>query len=155
MRLECYSKHKHMANLLSELLGAKEPLFSMATQQLEAASGRPGADARLIAEIIGKVHMKIKELNLDSNDTTGEELYHALLNKIEKDDIRLVKQIGGHDPEDAPALMPLMKSVWEGIKTPKDAWVLKHSVAKEMLKKLPPPNIMANLGYKSVDSMLK
>ncbi len=47
--------------------------------------------------------------------------------------------------------MPLMKSAWESVKTPKTAWVIKHS----MLKKLPPPSIMAHLGYKSVDSMLK
>ncbi len=144
-----------MSTFLSDLLGAKEPLFSMSIKQLEDASGRQGADVRLIAEIVGRVNLKVKELGLDPNDTTGEELYHALLNRIEKDDHHLVKQIGGTDPEDAPALMPLMKKAWDNVKTPKDSWVLKHSVAKEMLKKLPPPSIMAHLGYKSVDSMLK
>jgi hypothetical protein len=144
-----------MSTFLADLLGATEPLFSLAVKQLEEASGRPGADVRLIAEIIGKVQLKAKELKLDPNDTTGEELYHALLNRIEQDDIHLVKQIGGKDPDDAAGLMPLMKKAWEHVDTPKSAWVLKHSVAKSMLKSLPPPNIMAHLGYKSVDSMLK
>jgi len=144
-----------MATFLSDLLGAVEPLFSLSVKQLEEASGRPGADVRLIAEIVGSVGIKSRELGLDPKDTTGEELYHALLNKIEKDDEHLVKQIGGTDPEDAAGLMPLMKKAWEKVDTPKSAWVLKHSVAKAMLKKLPPQNIMSHLGYKSVDSMLK
>ena len=144
-----------MSTFLSDLLGATEPLFSLSITQLEAASGKPGADVRLIAEIVGKVRIKTKELGLDPDDTTGEELYHALLNRMEKDDKHLVKQIGGTDPEDAVALMPLMKKAWEDVDAPKDCWVIKHSVAKAMLKKLPPPSIMAHLGYKSIDSMLK
>ena len=144
-----------MSSFLADLLGATEPLFSLSVKQLEEASGRPGADVRLIAEIIGSVRLKTKELGLDPDDTTGEELYMALLNRIEKDDDHLVKQIGGKDSEDARALMPLMKKAWEKVDTPKSAWVLKHSVAKAMLKKLPPANIMKHLGYKSVDSMLK
>ncbi len=144
-----------MSNFLADLLGATEPMFSLAVRQLEEVSGRPGADVRLIAEIIGKVHLKTKELGLDPSDTKGEELYQALLNKIEKDDEHLVKQIGGTDVDDTPSLIPLMKKAWEKVDTPKSAWVLKHSVAKNMLKKMPPPNIMNHLGYKSVDSMLK
>src|SRR5258708_3475023 len=112
-----------MSNFLAELLGATEPLFSLSVKQLEEASVRPGADVRLLAEIVGKVRLKTKELGLDPDDTTGEELYHALINRIKKDDKHLVEQIGGKDPNDALALMPLMKKAWEKVKTPKDAWV--------------------------------
>jgi len=127
----------------------------MAVKQLEEASGRQGADVRLISEIIGKVHLKTKELGLDPNDTTGKELYHALINRIEKDEKHLVEQIGGHPGDSSEKLMPLMKKAWEEVDVPKTAWVLKQSVAKEMLRSLPPQNIMAALGYKSIDSMLK
>ncbi len=130
-------------------------MFTLALKQLEEASGNPGADVRLTAEIIGKVRIKTQELGLDPDDTTGKELYFALLNKIEKNDEHLVKQIGGTDPNDAEALMPLMKKAWEDVKTPKSCWVLKHSVAKQMLKKMPPKAIMKHLGYRSIDSMLK
>jgi len=34
-------------------------------------------------------------------------------------------------------------------------WALKRSVAKRMLKKMPPKKMMAHLGYRSIDSMLK
>ncbi|MEO8785280.1 MAG: hypothetical protein ABI221_03160 [Candidatus Saccharimonadales bacterium] len=141
--------------MLSELLGATEPMFALALQQLEADSGAPSVDIRLTAEIMGKVRLKTQELGLDPDDTTGKELYFGLLNLIEKQDEHLVKQIGGKDPGDAMALMPLMRKAWEDVKTNKSCWVLKHSVAKAMLKKMPPKAIMKHLGYRSVDSMLK
>lgn len=141
--------------MLSELLGATEPMFTLALQQLEKASGNASADIRLTAEITGKVRIKTQELGLDPDDTTGKELYFALLGKVQKNDEHLVKMIGGTDPNDAQALMPLMKQAWEKVKTPKSCWVLKHSVAKQMLKKMPPKAIMKHLGYRSIDSMLK
>lgn len=144
-----------MSKMLSELLGAKEPLFTNALRQLELASGNPSADIRLSAEITGKVQLKTKELGLDPDDTTGEELYHALLNLIEQHDHHLVKQIGGSDPGDFATLMPLMKKAWESVDTPRSAWVLKKSVAKRMLQDMPPPTIMKTLRYRSVNSMLK
>ena len=100
-----------MSNFLTDLLGATEPLFSLSVKQLESASGRPGADVRLIAEIIGKVQLKTKELTLDAADTTGEELYHALINLVKLHDAHLAKQIGGDNPADVQKLLPL--SVWQ------------------------------------------
>ncbi len=144
-----------MSRMISELLGATEPLFSLAVKQLEEASGNPSADVRLTAEIVGKVRLKIAELGLDPNDTTPKELHHALLAKIDEHNRHLVKQIGGKNPDDPAELMPLMKKAWEKVDAPKSCWVLKKSVAKNMLKKMPPKQIMAHLGYRSVESMLK
>ncbi len=144
-----------MSKMLSDLLAANEPMFSIALKQLEHASGQPAVDVRLTAEIIGKVHIKTKELGLDSRDTTGAELYHALLEKVRLADEHLAHAIGGKDTEDVQALLPLMKKAVEGQKLPNECWVLKKSVAKNMLKKMPPKNTMAHLKYKSVDSMLK
>lgn len=130
-------------------------MFSLALQQLEAVSGNPAVDIRLTAEIVGKVRLKTQELGLDPDDTTGKELYYAMLSLIEKQDLHLVKQIGGSDPEDIAGLMPLIKKAWQKVDTPKSCWVLKHSVAKQMLKKTPPKAVMKHLGYRSIDSMLK
>lgn len=141
--------------MLSKLLGATEPLFSLSISQLEEVSGLPSEDVRLTAEILGKVRMKTEELGLDPDDTTPKELHMALMAKIEEHDKHLVKKIGGKDPENPEELMPLMKKAWQKVETPKTAWVIKKTVAKEMLKKKPPKQIMAHLGYRSVDSMLK
>lgn len=144
-----------MSRLISDLLGATEPMFSIAVRQLEQASGKPGVDVRLTAEIIGLVQLKTREIGLDPRDTTGKELYHALIAHLKKNDEQLAKAIGCGDAEDVAALMPLMKDAAERVKIPRSCWVLKRSVAKEFLKRTPPPNIMNRLGYKSVDSLLK
>lgn len=144
-----------MSRTISELLGATEPLFSLSIKQLEDVSGNPSADIRLTAEIAGHIRIKAGELGLDPDDTTPKELHYALLAKIEEHDKHLVRQIGGSDPNNVLELMPLMKKAWEKVDTPKSCWVLKKTVARSMLKKMPPRNIMAHLGYRSVDSMLK
>lgn len=144
-----------MSRFISELLGASEPLFTMSLKQLEEASGNPSADVRLTAEILGKVRLKTEELGLDPDDTTPRELHSALIGLIERHDKHLVKHLGGKDPENAEELMPLMRKAWEKVDAPKSCWVLKKTVARAMLKKTPPANIMKHLGYRSVDSMLK
>jgi hypothetical protein len=144
-----------MSRLISELLGATEPMFSIAVNQLERASAKPGVDVRLSAEIIGQVLQKTASLGLDPKDTTGKELYAALLAKFQKNDEHLARSIGGKDAEDVKALLPLIKATVENVKIPRKVWVLKKSVAKEFLRKTPPPNIMGRLNYKSIDSMLK
>ena len=68
-----------MSKLISYLLGAEEPLFSISLRQLEKTAGNPAVDVRLTAEIIGKVRMKMKQLGLDPGDTKGPELYKALI----------------------------------------------------------------------------
>lgn len=144
-----------MGNLISQLLAAEEPLFTMGVKQLEEASGRPGMDVRLIAEILQKTRATAEALQLDHHDTTGEELYHALLNKIKIHDEHLVRHIGGSDPDDVQTILPLVKKAVEKAKLPRSSWVLKKSVAKRMLQANPPKHIMKHLGYNSVDSMIK
>jgi len=140
---------------LSELLGADEPLFSVALQQLERASGQQSVDVRLSAEIIGKVHQKLRELGLDPRDTTPEELYTALLELIKKHDEFLARRIGVDDPTDVQEALARSKIFVEHLKIPKTGWFIKASAAKRLVKASPPRKVMKQLGYRSVDSMLK
>jgi hypothetical protein len=51
--------------------------------------------------------------------------------------------------------MTCIKYTIERMQIPKNAWVLKHSVARKLLKATPPKKVMKQLNYRSVDSMLK
>jgi hypothetical protein len=51
--------------------------------------------------------------------------------------------------------LPLIKKAIERVDIPRSCWVLKKSVAKQMLRQTPPPNIMKRLRCRSIDSMLK
>ncbi len=144
-----------MSKLLSELLGAQEPLFSLAIKQLEQASGNHSADLRLTSEVSGKVYQKMKELGLDPSDSTGEELYSALLGLCRRHDEFLAKKMGVDDPEDVQDVVKKLTGFARNMDTQRKVWVLKHSVAKQLLKKTPPKQIMKHLGYRSIDSMIK
>lgn len=142
-------------NLLSRLLAADEPLFSLAIKQLENTAGKPGQDVRLMSEIIQTVRRRLTELGLDASDTTGEELYFMLFNKVQQHDEHLARHIGASDPRDAYRIMPLIKRAVERADVPRSAWVLKKSVAKRLLHGMPPEKLMKQLGYSSVESMTK
>lgn len=144
-----------MAKILRDLLDAEEPIFTLSLQQLERASGRHGTDARLIGEIAEKIHESMKTLRLDSNDTTDKELYAATLSRIQLDNDRVTRLIGGTDADDVKAMVPLIVKAVEAMDINRSCWVLKRSVAKRLLKAMPPEKLMKHLGYRSVDSMLK
>ncbi len=144
-----------MAKVLRDLLDAEEPIFSLSLQQLERASGRHGTDARLVGEIAEKVHKSVASLGLDTKDTTDEELHSAMMSRMQTDNERVTKLIGGTDADDVTAMVPLIVAAVEKMKINRSCWVLKRSVAKRLLHTMPPEKLMKHLGYRSVDSMLK
>ena len=144
-----------MAKILRDLLDATEPVFSLSLRQLETASAQQGIDARLIGEIAEKMRHGTEAIGLDPQDTTGKELYGGLMSKMAADNLRVTKLIGGTDPDDVRAMVPLMVAAVENMKINRSAWVLKRSVAKKLLSVMPPKKLMKHLGYRSIDSMLK
>lgn len=141
-----------MSSILRDLLNAEEPLFSQSLRQLERASGEQGRDARLIGDIAAGMTKGIKKLGLDPNDTTAVELYAALMARLARDDVRLRQMLDGEGSTEL--YTKLVKKVKPLIADQK-VWVMKRSVAKRLLKAVPPKQLMKQLGYRSVDSMLK
>ncbi len=144
-----------MCRIIAELLQAKQPEFKLALQQLEQSSGRPGVDLQLLGNILESSFRKIQELGLDPNDTTGPELYHALKGLMKKHDQHLARKIGAKSTDKPSTLIPLIKQAVEKVDIPKTCWVLKKSVARQMLRDNPPPQIMKLMGYRSIEQLLK
>lgn len=142
-----------MTRVLSELLGAKEPEFRLGLRQLERAGGAPSADIRLSAELHQAVQAALWELGLDPHDTTGPELYSALMERAKQDD-GVVRELLGMGNDDSELSLKVQRLVTKN-EAPKKSFALKSSVAKRLLKKNPPKKAMKQLGYRSVDSMLK
>lgn len=65
-------------NLLLELLGQEHRELVAVASERERRRGWQGVDAELIGELYEKRAGLIRELDLDINDTTAEEFYHAL-----------------------------------------------------------------------------
>lgn len=142
-----------MTRVLSELLGAREPQFRLGLKQLEQAAGLPSEDIRLSTEISHKLQDRLRDLSLDPHDTTGRELYSALMQRI-KDDNQALCELLGSDV-DEHNLMPRIERLIRSLDVPKQVFAIKLQVAKKLLRKNPPKKVMKQLGYRSLESMLK
>lgn len=144
-----------MSSFLRDLLDGEEPLFSLSLKDLEKASGHQGVDARLIGDITRKTHQAIRELGLDSTNTTGKELYHALLARIEDDNQRVTKIVGGKDSDDVRHMVPFLVAAANKVKFNRKVFVLKFDKAKDLLRQHPPEKLIAHLGYSNIEEMFE
>jgi hypothetical protein len=147
-----------MTKLLSQLLEAKEPQFHQTIKRLESASGNQCHDIRLSETLIRQTKEKIKELQLDPEDTTNQELYHSLLEKLSSDEALLIKKLRTLASSNISAEGNISDGIVFSIENlAKDykSFGIRNSVVKSWLIKNPPKKIMKILGYRSVASMLK
>jgi hypothetical protein len=144
-----------MSRTLSDFLGAKEPSFTHTLRRLEAESGHPDIDVKLTSDIARIYRTKLREFELDPNDTTGQELYHSLQSLVAKHDDFLLKVLGADSSTKLNDLLGLIVNKVKSMPVPKNCWALKYSSAKKLLKESPPKKLMKFLGYRSIDSLLK
>ncbi|MDO8336032.1 MAG: TIGR00730 family Rossman fold protein [Candidatus Saccharibacteria bacterium] len=142
-----------MSKFLRDLLDAEEPIFSLSLRDLEKASGHQAVDVKLIADITRETHAATKELGLDHKNTTGKELYQALLARIAADNERVTKLIGGHDSDDVRHIVPFLVDAANKVKFNRKVFVLKHDKAKDLLRQMPPQKLMERLGYKDIEDL--
>jgi hypothetical protein len=139
---------------LATFLQGREPLLDHALHQLEARTGKKGADVKLTAEIAEKAAAITKQLGLPT-DCSGEELYQALLTKIKQQDAHLAVTLGGSDAEDVEQMIPLAIRRLEQIQMPRRCFALKYDKAAQMLSKRPPEQLMKRLGYTDCQQMIE
>jgi hypothetical protein len=144
-----------VCKLIAELAGADKQVLSETVHRLEMASGSPGVDVRLTGEIYGKLHMKMRELGLDPNDTTPQELYRALHNLVILHDKFIADKIGIKDRHNPQQVLQSVVNFANNAEQPMQTWALKQTAMKRLLKNAPPKHLMKYLNYRSVDSMLK
>jgi hypothetical protein len=147
-----------MTRFLSESLQAPEPSFSLGLKRLEAANGNPSADIRFTTEVNHDTRQKLQQLGLDPKDTTAEELYHVLQQRVQADDISLTRTLrtvaASHVSAEADVADGIIRTL-EDLPDSRRCFALKNTVAKSIIKQLPPKKAMKVLGYRSLDSMLK
>ncbi len=144
-----------MTKFLQELLDAEEPLFTISLHDLEKTSGRNSVDVKLMSDILASSFEAMRLLGLDHNNTTGKEFYRALLARIEADNMRVAKLVGGKDPDDIRVMVPKLVATANKVKFNRKVFVLKHEKAKELLRQMPPKNLMKHLGYKKIDDLFR
>lgn len=143
-----------MTKLLSQLLGAHEPTFSLGLRQLERASGGSAEDVRLSSDVLQARQKALRQLGLDPSDTTARELYAALMQRV-KEDSRifesLLQSADGIDGNRMPHVAELIDRLVGGAQV----FSMKPAVSKRLLRQHPPKKALKALGYRSIDSVLK
>ncbi|MGH7236988.1 MAG: hypothetical protein ACREGF_00445 [Candidatus Saccharimonadales bacterium] len=144
-----------MTRILSEILGVREPAFRLSIRALERASGSRGADMDFSAEIMNGIRGKIRELGLDPINTTGQELYLSLQQRLLADDQRFRQSLRLEPQASSSEILGAVQKFTRQLDVPKTCFAIKVSVFKRLLKSHPPRKAMASLGYRSLDSCLK
>lgn len=142
-----------MSKFLRALLDAEEPIFTESLTQLEQLTGKTGADTKLIADITRMANENMVALGLNPIVATGEEVYQALLGRVEQDMLRLTRIIGATDPEDVDHLVPYMIDAANKVSFNRKVFVLRREKAKDFLRAMPPKNLMQRLGYTDIEAM--
>jgi hypothetical protein len=147
-----------MTRFLSEALEAPEPFFRLGLRRLEAANGHPSTDIRFSTEVKRATQEKLKQLGLDPRDTTAEELYQVLQERIKADDAQLTKTLrtraATHVSAEGDVVAGMIHALRE-LPDSKRCFALKPSVLKAIIKKSPPKKAVKQLGYRSLDSFIK
>ncbi len=147
-----------MTRFLSESLQADEPFFRQGLRRLESANGNPNTDIRFSTEVLQATQAKLKQLGLDPRDTTAEELYHVLQERIKSDDARLTRTLrtlaATHVSAEADVVAGMVQAL-KGLPDSKRCFALKSGPLRNIIKQLPPKKAMKRLGYRSLESFLK
>jgi len=120
---------------------------------LVRVTGRVGV-IKMIAEENNKLlEEKLSFLGLNKN-SIAQEVFDALISKVESDDVALLNYIGLMKLDTLSAAQKTAEFV-KKLHRPQMGYFLKKEKAKQLLIAEPPKNILAALGYKYVEEMLE
>ena len=143
-----------MSQKVARILNEPEHVVTKLLRELEEKNGWPSHDARYLADNVQKTRARLSDLGLDPDDTTGRELYHALLAKFEKNSRLFDLHFGTDDMNFDQKSAKAAELITKNFELP-NHWALKTSIAKVIMRQQPPKRVMKHLSYRSLESMLK
>lgn len=136
-----------MSKPLRELIGAREPAFSLRLRLLEQSVHGRSLDNELLSEISVSANQKLRELGLDPLDSTHAEIEAALKEKMAEAE-QLLKRSYRNS---SSGMVEAFNNRLELTPIP----VIRHASLRRILAVIPPKRVMALLGYRSSTSLLK
>ena len=138
---------------IAKILKVPKRTLAGLAARLEAITGRTDVIEKIFRENENLVREKLASLGI-APGASAQEVYDALVSKVEADDMHLLKLVGhaslrGHAASEA--VVGFVKSAYGGLRR---GYFLKHAKAREFLINEPPKNIIAALGYRDVHELL-
>jgi len=144
---------------LAKLLRTSEDVILSLEKKMEKITKNKGVISKIVQDNNFKIRKKLIELGFGKNkkpfNAKAEDVYEALIKKVEKDDKILLKYFYKPDFSTTTGCRSLINTAKELAGSPV-GFYLKESVAKKLLKLNPPRKILTSLGYgNDIDKMLE
>lgn len=147
-----------MTRILSDILQNHEPHFRLQLRQLEQISGHQNTDIKLSVQVHQDTKDKIARLGLDQHDTSTSELYHVLQSRLSSDDERLERSLRTRAATHISAEADVMEGMLHALQSDArsiSTFAIKLTALKRTIKKTPPKRLQKQLGYRSLDAMIR
>lgn len=138
---------------LARMLRVPKRTIAELAVSLERVTGKAGVMEKIVAENERLVSEKLGSLGV-SHEAPAQEVYDALVSRVEADDLNLLKLIGHSSLRGYPASLVVVEFVKKAYGGVRRGYFLKHEKARELLRAEPPKKILEALGYGTVDEML-
>ena len=138
---------------IARILRTDKRLIADLEPQLERITGKVGIIQRLSEENDKIVKEKLAELGLTPK-ARAQEVYDALVSKVEADDIKLAEAIGVTSSRGVEMAQKIVDFVIKAHPC-RRGYFLKKEKAKQLLVAEPPKNVLKALGYKYVEELLE
>ncbi len=137
---------------IAKILRTDKDYFIKIDSRLSNMTGRKNVFENLAQkneEIISKTLSAIGV----SPKSTAKEVYYALIEKIKSDTIKIDEVLGRPDYSSTEDCARVLAAITK-MHNPGRGWFLKKEKAEEFILNVPPPNVMAYLGYKDARELL-
>ncbi len=137
---------------IAKILKADRSSLRKIDEHLGALTGKRDVFDRLVAENEKQIDARFLALGV-SRSAPIKEMYDALISKIESDDFMILEAMGHptcSNHGDCTSVLNIVQKV-TGVNR---GFFIKREKAMEFLRREPPRQVMAHLGYTSVDDML-
>lgn len=139
---------------LAKILRVPKSTLAGLITALERATGEVGIMEALFFENEAKIGEKLASLGV-SHEASAQEVYDALVSKVEADDVELLKLVGHESLRSGAASEAVVEFVKKAYHGTRKGFFMKRDKARELLTNEPPKGIMRALGYASVGDLLK
>ena len=138
---------------LAKILRTKEEILDkLVIQMSRITPNSSNVLENVLMDLERRADKALLSLNL-SRDAKAEDVYMALLKRVEENDLALNKYLKKPDPATREGCETLANFVKEVVGETK-GFFMKQEKAEEFLKKNPPKNLLRALGYNDIDQLL-
>src|SRR3970040_1390462 len=137
---------------LAKLLGTTKEKLESLSDEMGEFTGKKEVPDQLLAKIKDEWARSLTELGLNGS-SSRKEVLAALAERVELLEEEAKKVLGEPAMQDHDYIKKLFARA-QAIAKPKKVFFLKEEKAKELFRRNPPQNILAQLKYSSADELL-